>query len=606
MKIRKHQGGAGIMPLIYTPLQSPSTGAATTAAPATSSQKQNILNDSTIKDLYSKALPSDLEAFVNKSNIFGNSLFTSGAGFEHTERDLKSLILYMNKMAFEKDTYSEAMKRIDKIEGSSEIAISPNNGIFVIRDKKLKEIAYTDIKEGEYALTNAQLAQIRAHNSGAAFDTNMTQALTNATSMKEIHSVIDRSLSGLGYDKSGNTEFGLFDGMEDISLDDLRSMGYNELIKYKSKIGSNNRQIQSAIISIYKQLTPAQRTLLGYRAQEIGSKDIPSLILEYIVSRNKNEYSISEDLNKAGKGSSKSGSGEKDPMADLPFNEAMQLMLGIGFNEPINIHEGTQAQITAIGTHSALTSKSGESLGQKAATHILDSTLAGSLDLANMSIGGAKIESSGLNHVMIRDSNVIAMDLPFTISKDGTVIPDWELVQKVQEIEKFRVENNITDATQINKLYADANLPVKFLVGMDPSGKPILNLNTSAYKRFVGLNVMADRKAFNEDLNIDLNHRVSRVTDDARLKDFQKVMQKTSYDDKFKYTDKFWFFGRPEVWNGILWTPLKTNIINAFAGSEQNINVSDAIALDKQEQGKQVLKSAASRYQTIDQSTFGL
>ena len=602
MKIRKHQGGAGIMPLIYTPLQSPSTGAATTAAPATSSQKQNILNDSTIKDLYSKALPSDLEAFVNKSNIFGNSLFTSGAGFENTERDLKSLLLYMNKMAFEKDTYSEAMKRIDKIEGSSEIAISPNNGIFVIRDKKLKEIAYTDIKEGEYALTNAQLALIRAHNSGAAFDTNMTQALTNATSMKEIHSVIDRSLSGLGYDKSGNTEFGLFDGMDDITLDDLRSMGYNELIKSKSKIGSNNRQIQSAVISIYKQLTPAQKTLLGYRAQEIGSKDIPSLILEYIVSRNKNEYSISEDLNKAGKGS-KSGSGEKDPMADLPYNEALQLITGRGFNQPVSFHEGTQAQITTCGTHSLLTSKTGESVGQKAATHMLDSSLAGVLDFTNISIAGAKIDQEGLNRVMIRDANAIGVDMPFTVTEDGTIIPDINLTKKVQEIEQYIRENNITDITQINKLYIDSKLPVKF-IGIDGMGNPILN--TTSYRRFVGLNVIADRSAFDDDLVIDLNRSLKRVKSDVRLKDFQNVMRETSYDDKFKYTDPWVFWEDPEVYEGVLWTPLKTNALQAYLGAEENITVSEAESIERAEQEKQIIASAPSRYKTINQADYGI
>ena len=603
MKIRKHQGGAGIMPLIYTPLQSPSTGAATTAAPATSQKQPDLLSESTITRLAEKALPSDLQAFMNKSNLFGNSLFTSGTGFENTERDLKSLLLYMNKMAFEKDVYSEAMKRINTIDGSSEIAISPNNGIFVIRDKKLKEIAYTDIKEGEYALTNAQLAQIRAHNSGAAFDTNMTQALTNATSMKEIHSVIDRSLQGLGYDKSGNTEFGLFDGTEDITLEDLRTMNYSELIKQKTKIGSNKRQIEHVINSIYKQLTPAQRTLLGYRAQEIGSKDIPSLIFEYIVSRSKNEYSISEDLNKAGKGSSKSGSGEKDPMADLPYNEALQLITGRGFNQPISFHEGTQAQITTSGTHSLLTSKTGESVGQKAATHMLDSSLAGVLDFTNISIAGAKIDQEGLNRVMIRDANAIGVDMPFTITEDGTIIPDINLTKKVQEIEQYIRENNITDITQINKLYIDSKLPVKF-IGIDGMGNPILN--TTSYRRFVGLNVIADRSAFDDDLVIDLNRSLKRVKSDVRLKDFQNVMRETSYDDKFKYTDPWGFWADPEVYEGVLWTPLKTNALQAYLGAEENISVSEAESIERAEQEKQIIASAPSRYRTINQADYGI
>lgn len=438
MKIRKHQGGAGIMPLIYTPLQSPSTGAATTAAPATSSQKQNILNDSTIKDLYSKALPSDLEAFVNKSNIFGNSLFTSGAGFEHTERDLKSLILYMNKMAFEKDTYSEAMKRIDKIEGSSEIAISPNNGIFVIRDKKLKEIAYTDIKEGEYALTNAQLAQIRAHNSGAAFDTNMTQALTNATSMKEIHSVIDRSLSGLGYDKSGNTEFGLFDGTEDITLEDLRTMNYSELIKQKTKIGSNKRQIEHVINSIYKQLTPAQRTLLGYRAQEIGSKDIPSLIFEYIVSRSKNEYSISEDLNKAGKGSSKSGSGESEKLEKM---SPMEIYQSGAIKNPrqITLSPGNSAaMVLEANDYGQAVDNEGNPIGNSS-LEVFRNKGFGTIGRMDQGVymGNQKITPDKYGEVMYNGSSLYRAWLPYAIDQDGTIKPNFELIEEFIKLDKL-------------------------------------------------------------------------------------------------------------------------------------------------------------------------
>lgn len=438
MKIRKHQGGAGIMPLIYTPLQSPSTGAATTAAPTTSQKQPDLLSESTITRLAEKALPSDLQAFMNKSNLFGNSLFTSGTGFENTERDLKSLLLYMNKMAFEKDVYSEAMKRINTIDGSSEIAISPNNGIFVIRDKKLKEIAYTDIKEGEYALTNAQLAQIRAHNSGAAFDTNMTQALTNATSMKEIHSVIDRSLQGLGYDKSGNTEFGLFDGTEDITLEDLRTMNYSELIKQKTKIGSNKRQLDSVIISIYKQLTPAQRTLLGYRAQEIGSKDIPSLILEYIVSRSKNEYSISEDLNKAGKSSSKSGNGGSEKLEKM---SPMEIYQSGAIKNPrqITLSPGNSAaMVLEANDYGQAVDNEGNPIGNSS-LEVFRNKGFGTIGRMDQGVymGNQKITPDKYGEVMYNGSSLYRAWLPYAIDQDGTIKPNFELIEEFIKLDKL-------------------------------------------------------------------------------------------------------------------------------------------------------------------------
>lgn len=596
MKINKYQGGAGIIPLIFTPLQTPQAEAVTKTA---SADKKSLLDDDMIASLATKALPSDLQYFVNKSNIFGNSLSGSGSNFGNTEKDIKSLLLYTNKMAHEKDVFTKAMDRISNIKGNSEIAISPNNGIYVKRDGKLKEINLSDLKEDESPLTNSQLAQIREHVPGAAFDSTMTRTLSNATSMKEIDEVITTTLTGLGETRQ---DLSIFQDMDDISTEDLQSMRYNELIKEKTKSRSNANQINSAISAIYRKLTPAQQVLLTYKADQHGIADVPSLLLQLVISRLDNDDSFGLDLSKrSNKGS---GTATKDPMNDIPFNEAMQLMLGIGFNEPLNIHEGTHAQITAMGTHSTITSKSGESIGQKAGTYLLNSSLEGSLDTSNMSIGGAKIDSSGLNHIMIKDSNVVGVDLPITTSTDGTysIVPDYGLIKKVQEVEKQRVENNITDITEINQLYVNAGLPVKYL-GMH-NGTPILN--TTNYGRFIGVNVMADRKAFDENLDIDFNNRLDRVSSEARLKDFQNVMRATSNDDNYKYTDSWIPFTKPEVWNAVLWIPLKTNTVQAFIGAEENINVGEAMMLDRQEQEKRIIKDANERYTPIDQSSFGL
>lgn len=597
MKIRKNQAGAGIIPLLYNPIQP----GGVSSSPAVSSQKEpndnNLLDDSMIKELAAKALPSDMQAFIDKSDIFKDSLF-SGIGTDYAGKHVKSLLVYLNKMSWEKDTFQKAVDHIKNIEGSSEIAITSNNGVFVQRDGKLKEVSVSDIKEGESPLTNSQLAQLRANT--FAFDTNMTQALYNATSMKEIRGVIEKVLSGLGYLKQGSQELGILEETEDITLEDMRNMGFNDLVKNKAKSSTNIPQIKFAVSAIYKQLTPSQRVLLANRVRETKVKDTSSLIFEFIISRAKEESSIGLDTTKSSKSK---GSGVKNPTDDLPYNEAIQLITGRGFNQPISFHEGTQAQITTNGTHSLLTSKTGESVGQKAATHMLDSSLAAALDFTNISIAGAKIDQEGLNRIMIRDANVIGVDMPFTVTEDGTIIPDINLTKKVQEVEQYIRENNITDIAQINKLYIDSKLPIKF-IGVDAMGNPILN--TTNYRRFMGLNVIADKSAFDDDLIIDLNRSLKRVKSDVRLKDFQNVMRETSYDDKFKYTDPWGFWADPEVYEGVLWTPLKTNALQAYLGAEENITVAEAESIERAEQEKQIIASAPERYRTINQADYGI
>lgn len=592
MKIIKNQEG-GIIPLLFTPLQqlTASQPSTTVTKSSTTEEKEDLLSADVIKSLAEHALPSDMQSFLNQSIIFNNSLFNSSLiNPVHAEEKTKMLLTYMNKMNFEKSAYDNAMTHIIDIDATDEIAVTTNNKVFVIRDKKLVEVGVNKLKASEQPLTNGQIAKIRSENPGAAFDTEMTTALSNATSMKEIEKVMSNALTNLGETKENSEMLSKIKASEDISLSDMQKMGYNELVKYKISTSSNLIQIHNAVQSIYKQLTPSQRTLLKYKAKELNVKDELTLILEFIISKEKGESSITMDT------SAKETGG--NPLSKIKYNETLQLMIGMGYNTPIQIHEGTRSQIEAIGTHSIISNKSGEPLGQTSATNIQTSSLSASLDMNNMTLGGQKINTHGLNYIMLRDSNVKGVDLPIMIKSDGTITPDFGLISKVQDVETIIKEKQITDINEINKLYKEHNLPVKYTGTFDEYGLPILVSNN--YRRFVGMNVTADEKAFST--SPENNNRLKLLDDNSPyLKTFQNVMRKTGSDKDFKYTDPWGFWNDPKVWDGILWIPLKMNAIQAYLGNNSDLTVSQALYLNDQEQGKQVLKNAQTNYNSADQ-----
>lgn len=594
--IPKYQQGYGIVPVGYTalPWTTTAAGAASEAAPqAAKAKEDNLFSDTIINSLKSKALTSDMQYFLSQSSIFKDDIFSGMFDASTTEQRTKELLLYATRMENEKGEYDKATERIRNIKAQDEIALTPDGQVFVYNKGKVEVKRYANITNKDMLLTNAQLANYRANDVTFAFNNNVTSTLSNATSFKEIREVIDAAVQNLG--QQGQDEgniYGTKSGGSKNFINAIQQMGITQkelqqipadkLIEVKVKGMSNAQQIQHAFNAVLSQLTPTQQRLLGIRAKQLNVKDPSNLVLEYINARSKGSISYSMDimnLKDGTKGSNRT-SGEKD-ITDLTLTPGMEMGYELGRKVPVTINLGTKAQISALGTSRTITSKTGENIGQKLGTELLQSSIANNLQLDQITMGGVKIPEEQLVYTFIKNGTAVALNLPVDKKKEaqGIITPDVRLSQKVYDI--LKQHKNEKDPDKINKALQDAGLPIMYK-GKDANGMPIVD--TTNYQRFVAIDAIADAQAFGnskpeEDLVLEVKDKPSAF--ESQLKKFNNKL-----DLSENWID-------PNFYSGTIYLPFDMNVIGSYVGSGNDLTVGEALQLEGMQQKSDAISSGS-------------
>lgn len=594
--IPKYQQGYGIIPVGYTalPWTTTAAGAASGAAPqAAKAKEDNLFSDTIIDSLKSKALTSDMQYFLSQSSLFKDDIFSGMFDASTTEQRTKELLLYATRMENEKEEYSNATERIRNIKAQDEIALTPDGQVFVYNKGKVEVKRYANITNKDMLLTNAQLANYRANDVTFAFNSNVTNTLSNATSFKEIREVIDGAVENLG--QQGQDERNIYGtksgGSKDfinaiqqmgITQKELQQIPADKLIEVKVKDMSNAQQIQHAFNAVLSQLTPTQQRLLGIRAKQLNVKDYSNLVLEYINARSKGSISYSLDimnLKDGTKGSNRT-SGEKD-ITDIKLTPGMEMGYELGRKVPVTINLGTKAQISALGTSRTITNKTGENIGQKLGTELLQSSIANNLQLDQITMGGVKIPEEQLVYTFIKNGTAVALNLPVDKKKEaqGIITPDVRLSQKVYDI--LKQYKNEKDPDKINKALQGAGLPIMYK-GKDANGMPIVD--TTHYQRFVAIDAIADAQAFGnskpeEDLVLEVKDKSSAF--ESQLKKFNNKLDLSSN----------WF--SPNFYSGTIYLPFDMNVIGSYVGSGNDLTVGEALQLEDMQQKSDAISSGS-------------
>lgn len=594
--IPKYQQGYGIVPVGYTalPWTTTAAGAASEAAPqAAKAKEDNLFSDTIINSLKSKALTSDMQYFLSQSSIFKDDIFSGMFDASTTEQRTKELLLYATRMENEKEEYDKATERIRNIKAQDEIALTPDGQVFVYNKGKIDVKKYANITSKDMLLTNAQLANYRANDVTFAFKNNVTSTLSNATSFKEIREVIDAAVQNLG--QQGQDERNIYGTKSGGSADfinaiqqmgitqkELQQIPADKLIEVKVKGMSNAQQIQHAFNAVLSQLTPTQQRLLGIRAKQLNIKDYSNLVLEYINARSKGSISYSMDimnLKDGTKGSNRTSS-DKD-ITDLKLTPGMEMGYELGRKVPVTINLGTKAQISALGTSRTITNKTGENIGQKLGTELLQSSIANNLQLDQITMGGVKIPEEQLVYTFIKNGTAVALNLPVDKRKEaqGIITPDVRLSQKVHDI--LKQHKNEKDPDKINKALQDAGLPIMYK-GKDANGMPIVD--TTNYQRFVAIDAIADAQAFGnskpeEDLVLEVKDKPSAF--ESQLKKFNNKL-----DLSENWID-------PNFYSGTIYLPFDMNVIGSYVGSGNDLTVGEALKLEGMQQKSDAISSGS-------------
>jgi hypothetical protein len=201
-------------------------------------------------------------------------------------------------------------------------------------------------------------------------------------------------------------------------------------------------------------------------------------------------------------------------------------------------------------------------------------------------MGGKTIPFEGRRNIAVDGSKIYSMYLP--IDQDefikGNIIPDIDLIDKVNAINKQIKEKQVTDPNVINQMYVDAGLPV-YLNG-DGTVVP------QYYRRFGVLNGTAIDNAFGKDF-VGSDY-LKEIDDEDIINGALSVMNYgRSKEDRVEYDAKNFFnFGGllgeyDSVYQGTIFIPMSNDVFLGIVGSGNTITSNDANNLEAKQQQKQ-------------------
>lgn len=607
INVRSYQRGGGLKAAIYQPVTVTPTsttaqyainllnGSGSTAATKSSGSDGKI----TEKDLYTglyktiaeQGLQSDTAAIIQslQTELFNDSLLDPfGDTSDLSNKYLKALS-YVNMAKGNQKEYDEAYQLAVSKDSLQENAVTTDGKLVV----KTQNEEITTITPEEYrknqnryqALTNGNLLAERNMNPKYAFQNGLLQTVKNGTSSKEIYAIINTAIANLGNNTNdiyGYTSVQQQQIQKGISLIQTAALKYGPqavldmvstdgLYKVGIKDKNQQNQVQLALDSLFQMLSPAQQTLLKVKSPNGTNKGAYGLLAQIIGSHASSTFEFNPDLesgvdangNKVGKSASSSGS--KD---EAEINDAERLLYGMNEPETLTFGYGN-ATFTAMGRKSQISTYQGESLGAEFSyKDMYKAQVAKILNLDQASFGDMPINKAFKDRIIIDNSDIYGIDLPYTTTEDGRIIPDFDLLGKIRQADNTVLQqglspNNPSDIAKINKIYTDANLPVKY--ALDGSGNITL---TGNYKRFAAVQATADEKALLGDFSIS-DKTFEIVDDEMEIDKFKEAMKSITGQKEYSLDKPWWFTGDRHIIKGTIFIPITGSATDARTASSK-------------------------------------
>ena len=483
MKIRKYQAGA----IIYTP--TPTGGQATStqmsASSSSASEKPEKITGTMLKEIMDQlkedGLPADVEQVLNyaaryldkSSHLTDMSLF-GGKDTEYNIKDWINITKLVKEAKWNKELYDDASDKLKEEDAWNDVATDTNGKIWLSNGKNLSKVSVSEyVKEreklaeiGYVPISYNTLGDLRSRYFG--FDKNgMLEDMKAAVGMKSItKQLVDivtkfeatevskykfsqgtdriRDASGRNYRLEA-----VKDGIE--ALTSGGPSGYYKLTQ-KTKVDKSN--VEDALDYLWNSLGDsaqnAVRAKLAVEGDNPNNGDAVKAFLTDIISfhaRNKVDVDFdSSATNYDPNGTGKKGGSSADKGDALTQMNPLALIA--------SGYYGTPRKVNIIGKTSQV-SKSGsiETTGYDIGAMIdydrktLDKQTVSSL-LANaweLQAGNTGSITFGNRHITAEEAQALywngadhlnVVKLPATTDDNGNVIPNFELAQKVELLNK--------------------------------------------------------------------------------------------------------------------------------------------------------------------------
>lgn len=597
--IEKLQQGGGIPAFVsYTDISQPQPTApyAQTQQQQQGEEQEGLLDKNMIKFLYENGIPSDVEAFIEKSGIFSSNLHANPFKKNDSTLQYRTILKMLPRIKAESERFKQAMQMAEENDGLGEIAVT-DGGYVITADKdgslNKKVMSEVDLSK-EKILTNSELANYRANDINAAFSTDITSIISNGIGISKITEYIKTISDKLG--TSSTTTDGyvsqqsgkILKGLEYLkalnpSASEVAGMSLDGVYKVSGMDKNQALQAQQAINYIMHTLPKNMRTVLQAKAAatlgDNSQEGVKKLVLMLTSSALKGEHSFTLDFKEnldpsTGKKASK-GSDDEGVM-----DPAKGFVLGFGDKQMYTINNGNSYNLRLYGNRSVVTDKSGKPMGNATLSDINNSTFAGALDLENATMGSQRLNFAQADRVALNGSSIIGVDLPLDMDAKsrGIIRPDLDALKRLETAEEAIRGASVVDPGEKNKIYAANNLPFKY----DEAG----NVNLEAYGRFGVLSAYADESAFVEDAALD--DSLSEVVDENERRGIERILK--AADKDYKVSDGGWFglSSGTHLYSGSVYVPIISNMLNTSWGSGNypTLQGNDAREIEAREQNK--------------------
>lgn len=473
--------------------ESTSSSSKSSSSKSESSGDIGLLNKEMQKILMENGLPSDVLYFLQKADIFGNSIDPLDPHAQ--ERVYTKLLTMIPEIKMNKAAYDEAMQHA-KEKGTLDQTAVTNDGKIFILNKETGQIQFADprvkLDDDKFErVSNGQLLQMRAYLPGHAMDkgnftTLVAQSISFSDIEKSIADKIDKleksTISQEGYIRKDSKNAELLKGYEQII-----GQGEDGVYKITSKTVSQNKQAKAFLSHLSKSLSKQEKAVLMNRASENGTT-IDSIIIDLLQGRLQDETDIKVDFDKtATNGANTDENGNKtDNINKIPSTAASRFFMGAG-QKSIQIFRQSDGNTIyqAYGNQSFVPDANGNPMGKQLTLSDLSiSGLQGGIDLSQVSFGGIPLSRMDGEKVMIDGDKIVAIELPYT-EVNGRIVPEIDKMNAISQILK-ESENLISQGNfeEVNQKFRQIGLQDYFL----NDG----TINNKFYKRFAVLNAYTD------------------------------------------------------------------------------------------------------------------
>lgn len=483
MKIRKYQAGA----IIYTPTPTggQATSTQTSASSSSASEKPEKITGTMLKEIMDQlkedGLPADVEQVLNyaakyldkSSHLTDMSLF-GGKDTEYNIKDWINITKLVKEAKWNKELYDDASDKLKAEDAWNDVATDTNGKIWLSNGKNLSKVSVSEYVKEREKLTESGYIPISYNTLGDlrsryfGFDKNgMLEDMKAAVGMKSITKQLVDIVTK--FEATEVSEYKFSQGTDRIrdasgrnyrleavkdGIEALTSGGPSGYYKLTQKTKVDKSNVEDALDYLWNSLGDsaqnAVRAKLAVEGDNPNNGDAVKAFLADIISfhaRNKVDVDFdSSATNYDPNGTGKKGGSSTDKGDALTQMNPLALIA--------SGYYGTPRKVNIIGKTSQV-SKSGsiETTGYDIGAMIdydrktLDKQTVSSL-LANaweLQAGNTGSITFGNRHITAEEAQALywngadhlnIVKLPATTDDNGNVIPNFELAQKVELLNK--------------------------------------------------------------------------------------------------------------------------------------------------------------------------